>query len=229
MLSSCLNLTPIPDRNTEQMSCHISALCIALPCPKRGLTHTTFGGEEFMEGGEDTHLTPSKHRSQLSLSLHASQWQGDTSEESTFHFTPPFLTKKEEFSTYSSSGFLLERHTTCRRRRKSQWLIDLFSGQGGHTAAVSSVEDQITDLTVLCCISCLLYSWMELKVLVSAHFGKLHTQVTDSEFDLIVFSVEVLVTGSLKFNVQVSKVTSVVSMKYICKLCLIYNLKNNDF
>lgn len=120
----------------------------------------------------------------------------------------------------------MERHTTRRRRRKSQWLIDLFSGQGGHTAAVSSMEDQITDLeTVLCCISCLLYSWMELRVLVSAHFGKLHTQVTDPEFDLIVFSVEVLVTGSLKFNVKVSKVASVVSMKYICKLCLIYNLK----
>lgn len=214
------------------MSRHISALCIT---PPEGLKQTTFWGRG-VHGGWRRHTShPFKAPIATQLLPPRPTVAGGHLWGEHLPLHSPVSYKERGVQHLFLLRFKLERHTTRRgrrRRREIQWLIDLFSGQSGHTAAVSSMEDQIPDSkTLLCCVSCLLYSWTELRVLVSAHFRKLHTQVTEPEFDLIIFSVEVLVTGSLKFIVQVSKVASVVSMKYICKLCLIYNLKekNNGF
>lgn len=85
------------------MSCHISALCIALPCPKTGLVETTLG--RGIHGGWRRHPScPLQSTNNTSASPSTLWWQGDTFEESTFHVTPQFLTQKEEFSTYPSSG-----------------------------------------------------------------------------------------------------------------------------
>lgn len=88
------------------MSCHISALCITLPCPKRGLVETTFGERNSCRV-EKTPISPlqSTDNTSASPSTPVMAGGGDTFwGESTFHFTPQFLTKKEEFSTYPSSG-----------------------------------------------------------------------------------------------------------------------------
>lgn len=101
-----LALLPSPVwQNIEWMSCHISALCITLPCPVRGLVETTFGGEEFMEGCDST-LPPlrSTHNTSARPSLHPAVAVGWLWGEHLQTSLPHFLTKKEEFSTYRSSG-----------------------------------------------------------------------------------------------------------------------------
>lgn len=85
------------------MSCHISALCIALPCPKRGLVETTLG--RGIHGGWRKHPSrPFKAPTTPQPLPPPCSGRGTPFEESTFHVTPQFLTKKEEFSTYPSSG-----------------------------------------------------------------------------------------------------------------------------
>ncbi|KAK9513545.1 hypothetical protein VZT92_027071 [Zoarces viviparus] len=89
-----------------------------------------------MEGGEDTHLTPFKAPTSASPSTGGMAHF----EESTFHVTPQFLTKKEEeFGTYASTGL---RWRDAQTHLRSD---DLFSGRCGHTVAASSTEDRITD------------------------------------------------------------------------------------
>lgn len=85
------------------MSCHISALCIALPCPKSGLVEPT---EEFMEVGSPIVPLQSTDNTSASPSTVRSWGRGGGTflGDSTFHVTPQFLTKKEEFSTCPSSG-----------------------------------------------------------------------------------------------------------------------------
>ncbi|KAL7394239.1 hypothetical protein ABVT39_022858 [Epinephelus coioides] len=84
-----------------------------------------------------------------------SSGRGTPFEQSTFHVTPPVSHEEGGVQHLSLLRFMLERHTT--RRRRSLRTGDLFSGQCGHT--VSSMEDRITDQnTVLCCISCPLCS-----------------------------------------------------------------------
>lgn len=116
-------------------------------------------GEEFMQGGEDTHLAPSKHRQHLSLSLHPCDGGGGGHLLRREHLPLHSPVSHEEGGVQHLSllRFMLERHTTRRRRVLRSG--DLFSGQSGHTGTVSSVEDRIRDQkTVLCCISGLLYS-----------------------------------------------------------------------
>lgn len=68
------------------------------------------GGDHFGERNSwRVEKTPSSRPLQSTDNTSASpstpRWQGGgTFEESTFHVTPQFLTKKEEFSTYPSSG-----------------------------------------------------------------------------------------------------------------------------
>lgn len=50
------------------MPCHISALCIALPCTKRGLVETTLG--RGIHGGWRRHPSRPLQSTNLSLSLH---------------------------------------------------------------------------------------------------------------------------------------------------------------
>lgn len=57
------------------MSCHISALCIALPSPKRGLAETTFWGEEFPEGGERHPSRPLQSTNNTSATPFTLWWQ----------------------------------------------------------------------------------------------------------------------------------------------------------
>ena len=88
-------------------------------------------------------LAPSKHRQHLSLSLHSAVAEGGgTFEESTFHFTPSFSRRKEEFSTYPSSGLCWR--DTQHVEGEACGRATYFSGQSGHTDAVSSTEDLIT-------------------------------------------------------------------------------------
>lgn len=86
------------------MSCHISALCIALPCPKRGPAETTLG--RGIHGGWRRRPSRplSKHQQHLSLSLHPAVAGGHLLSRAPSTSLPQFLTKKEEFSTYPSSG-----------------------------------------------------------------------------------------------------------------------------
>lgn len=77
--------------------------------------------------------------------------------ENTFHVTPQFLTKKEEFSTYPSSG--LSWRDKQHAQGESCGRVTYFQ-VSVQTDTVSSVEDQITDQkTELCCNSGLLHSW----------------------------------------------------------------------
>lgn len=122
------------------------------------------GGDHFGERNswrvETTPFSPpSKHQQHLSLSLHP-VGEGDTFEESTFHVTPPVSHEEGGVQHLSFLRFMLERDTTRTRLQSG----DLFSGRRGHTVAVLSAEDQITDQkTVLCCISCLLYRWSKVS------------------------------------------------------------------
>lgn len=205
------------------MSCHISALCITLPCPKRGLVETTLGRGISWRVEKTPISPPSKHQQHLSLPLHFVVAGGHLLRRALSTSLPQLLTKKEEFSTYPSSGFCWRdtQHTEGES-------CSVMSGRCGHTVPVFSVEDGLTDQTaVLCSISCLLYSWSweSLYPLISE---RLPTQVIDSE--LIIFSVGVLVTGSLELIVtrQVVKDASVTPMKCIYKLCLVYNCQNKQ-
>lgn len=175
------------------MSCHISALCIALPRPQTGQVETTFGERNSWRVETTSIWPPSKHQQHLSpLPPPCDGRGGGTFEESTFNVTPPVSHAEGGVQHLSLLRFMLERHTTCRRRSLRSG--DLFSGPNGLTVTASSMEDQITgQKMVLCRISCLLHSWSKESQcpLISE---RLHTQVIDSELDLNIFSVGVLVT-----------------------------------
>lgn len=167
------SLFPPPNLTETLSECHVTSLHYASPSPvQREDWQRPLWGEEFMEGVEDAHLAHFKAPTSA-VFLHPAGGRGTPFEESTFHVTPPpFLTKEEEFSPYPSSG-LCWRDTQHVEGEACARSDDLFSGRCGHTVAVSSVEDRITDqkTLVLCCISCLLYS-RELRVLVPAHLRK---------------------------------------------------------
>lgn len=155
------------------MSCHISALCIALPCPKRGPAETTLG--RGIHGGWRKHPSrPFKApTTPQPLPPPCGGRGGDTFEDLPRHSPVPH---KEEGGVQHLSllRFTLERHTTCRRRILRPG--DLFSGQsqrppwriGSQTRRRCFVE------------SGLLYSQSEESQcpLISE---RLHTQVIDSE------------------------------------------------
>lgn len=108
-----------------------------------------------MEGGEDTHLAPSKHRQHLSHSLHPlmARGGGDTFEERT----PSTSLPRRRRSSALIPPQVYVGDTTCRRRTLRSG--DLFSGQCGDTGAVSSVEDRITDQKTAFVASPVCYSW----------------------------------------------------------------------
>lgn len=141
------------------MSCHISALCIALPRPK-----TRTGGDHFGERNswrvETTPISPpSKHQQHLSLFLHPMMaGGGDTFEESTFHVTPQFLTQKEEFSTYPSSG-LCWRDTQHVEGEACGWATYFQVSVATPLQCPPWRIGSQAKKRVLCCISCVLYSW----------------------------------------------------------------------
>lgn len=141
------------------MSCHISALCIALPCPKRGLVETTFGERNSCRV-EKTPISPLQSTDNTSASPSIPVMVGGGGHLLRREHLPlhsPVSHEEGGVQHLSLLRFMLERHTTRRRRVLRSG--DLFSGQSGHTGTVSSVEDRIRDQkTVLCCISGLLYS-----------------------------------------------------------------------
>lgn len=126
------------------MSCHISALCIALPCPKRGLVETTLG--RGIHGGWRRHpsrpfkapTTPQP----LPAPCGGARGGGDTFEERTPSTSLPCFSRRRRSSALIPPQVYVG-DTTCRRRILRSG--DLFSGQHGNTVAVSSVEDRITD------------------------------------------------------------------------------------
>lgn len=94
------------------MSCHISALCITLPCPVRGLVETTFGGREIHGGLRQHPSTPSKHLQHLSPSLPPPcGGSGMTLRRAPSNFTPP-LSHKEGVQHASLLRFMLERRVS---------------------------------------------------------------------------------------------------------------------
>lgn len=142
------------------MSCHISALCIALPCPKRGLVETTFG-ERISCRVEKTPISPLQSTDNTSASpstpVMAAAGRGHLLRREHLPLHSPVSHEEGGVQHLSLLRFMLERHTTRRRRVLRSG--DRFSGQSGHTVAVSSVEDRIRDQkTVLCCISGLPHS-----------------------------------------------------------------------
>lgn len=74
-----------------------------LSCERTG-EETTLG-RAVLGRVETTPFSPLQSTNNTSACPSTLRWHGDTFEESTFHVTPQFLTKKEEFSTYPSSGF----------------------------------------------------------------------------------------------------------------------------
>lgn len=138
----------------------MSHLC-TMHHPPRSCERT--GGDHFGERNSwRVETAPSlpllKHLQHLSLSLHLCGGSGITFEESTFNFTPQFLTKEEEFSTYPSSGL-------CWR--------DIYRVTYFQVSVRPHSQDQISDRkAVFCYISCLLCRWSKQSVTVSAHLGK---------------------------------------------------------
>lgn len=113
-------------------------------------------GERNSRRVEETPISPLQSTDNTSASPSTFWWRGGGTPLRRQHLPhhSQFLTKKEEFSTYPSSG-LYRRDThaegeSCTRATYFQVSVA--------TQSVSSVEDWITDLkTVLCCISSLLY------------------------------------------------------------------------
>lgn len=184
-------------------------------------------GEDFMQGGEDTHLAPSKHRQHLSLSLHPCDGGGGEGtpfeERAPSTSLPSFSRRRRSSALIPPQVYVGETHNTSKESPAVRWPI--FRSKWPHSRSfLRGGSDQRPE------DGALLHLWSapqsELRVLVPAHLRKrLHTQVIDSELDLIIFSVGVLVTGSLEWIVtrQVVKVAHVAPMKCIYELCLVYN------
>ena len=137
------------------MSCHISALCIALPCPNKGLVETTLG--RGIHGGWRRHpSSPFKAPTTPQPLPPLCSGRGTALRRAPSTSLSSFSLRRRSSALIPPQVYVGER-ATCRRRILRSG--DLFSGPCGHTIAVSSMEDRITDQKmVLCCISCLLHS-----------------------------------------------------------------------
>lgn len=129
---------------------------------------------------------------------------------------PQFLTKKEEFSTYPSSG-LCWRETHNTEKEKAASRATYFQVSAASRSRCSDHRPENSALLHL--LSAL---QMEQSVTASSRKGR----VIDSKFDLILFSV--WVAGSLELIVALQVVGSVARMKCIYKLCLVYNCQEQQ-
>lgn len=106
------------------MSCHISALCIALPCPETGLVETTFG-ERNSWRVETTSISPpfkSTNNNLSPLPPPCDGRGGGTFEESTFNVTPPVSHAEGGVQHLSLLRFMLEEKPTVGRPIfRSEW------------------------------------------------------------------------------------------------------------
>lgn len=115
--SSCLNLylpthSSQSDRNIKRMSCHTFALCIALPCPKRGLAETTFGERNFL-WAEKTHYTPSKHQHLCPYPAWPTEAEGRSLRRAPSTSLPCFSQRRRS-SALIPPQVLLEGHTPSK-------------------------------------------------------------------------------------------------------------------
>lgn len=124
---------------------------------------------------------------------------------------------------------MLERHTTRRRRSLRSLGRPIFRSVWPHSWSVLHGGSDLRPEDAGALLHLLSALQSELRVLVPAHLRKAAQLVIYSELDLVIFSVGVLITGSLEFNSHSPSCESciVALMKCIYKLCLVYNCQKN--
>lgn len=123
---------------------------------------------------------------------------GGTFEESTFHITPQFLTKKEEFSTYPSSGLCWRDIPRVEGEACGRATYFQVSVATKTQCFPLRIRSQTRKRCFVACPVC----QMEQSISARSSRKRLHIQVIDSKLDLILISVGVLVTGSLELTVS---------------------------
>lgn len=77
-----------------------------------------------MEGGEDNHLTPSKHQQHLSLSLHPVVTRGDTFEERAPSTSlPSFSQRRRSSALVPPQVYVGKRHNMSKENPEVRWPI----------------------------------------------------------------------------------------------------------